>query len=84
MEAGGVSDSIRVVGEIEAAVAQGVVEVVDPLEMPVGERFADQGPEVFGRLQFGGIGWKEFQPNPVRDHAARNQTTSPVAGRTKP
>ena len=29
--------------------------------MPVGERLVDQGPEVLGRLEFGGIGRQELE-----------------------
>ena len=93
--------------------------------MTVGQRLVDQGPEMLGRLEFGGIGRQELEADAVgnrqilgdmpagaieHEHddlvrsgsdlagergqdplniavltaSARNQTTSPVAGRTKP
>ena len=48
-----------IVGEITAPLAHGLIEI--SREMPVGQRFVDQGPEVLGRLEFGEIGRQELE-----------------------
>lgn len=42
--------------EVAAALCDGGVEIVDRVEMFVGERLVDERPQMFGRLQFGRAG----------------------------
>ena len=50
------ADGVALFDKFAAAVGEGVVELLDSVEEGVGERFVDQWPEMFGRLQFRAVG----------------------------
>jgi hypothetical protein len=59
-------------GGIELATALGDdgVEFVQRSEVPIDDRLVQQGPEMFGGLEFGRIGRQEDQADPVGDDQA--------------
>ena len=65
MEQGTVADDICLLGERDAAVADRLVQALDGSKAAVGERFVDEGPEMFGRLEFRTVGWLEHEANAV-------------------
>jgi hypothetical protein len=54
------------VGEDDAAVADRRVEALDGVKAAVGERFVNEGPEMFGRLELRTVGWLKHQANTLR------------------
>jgi hypothetical protein len=59
------SDKDAIVAEGDAAGGNGGVEVGEGVEVAVGDGLVDVGPEGFGRLQLGGIGWQEDEADAV-------------------
>ena len=60
-------DKAAVLMEIAASPAYDGIEIVDRVEVFVGERLVDERPEVLGRLQFRGVGWLVDEPDAVGD-----------------
>ncbi len=56
--------------ELATALGDGGAEFVERGEVPIDDRLVHQGPEVLGRLEFGGIGRQEDQADPVRNREA--------------
>src|SRR3954469_19480270 len=58
---------------IENATALGddVIEISKRLEILVGERLIQNGPEVLGGLKLGGVGGQVDQPDPIRNSQVR-------------
>ena len=52
-------------GKGDAAIADRLVEARDCREAAVGERFVDERPQMFGRLQFGAVGGLEDEADAV-------------------
>src|SRR3954452_23407759 len=67
VELGGGLDPVRIVGEIAAPLCQGLIEIGQGVEIAVGQRLVDHGPEMLGRLEFRGIGRQELQADAVGD-----------------
>ena len=65
MEEGAVTDGVALVCESEAALCDQVIEALDGGEAAVGERFVDEPPKVFGRLELGTMGGLEYETNAV-------------------
>src|SRR3954454_13879657 len=65
VELGGGLDPVRIVGEIAAPLCQGLIEIGQGVEIAVGQRLVDHGPEMLGRLEFRGIGRQELQADAV-------------------
>lgn len=65
MEEGAVTDGVALVCESEAALSDRVIEALDGGEAAVGERFVDELPKVFGRLELGTVGGLEYETNAV-------------------
>ena len=99
MEEGAVTDGVALVCESEAALCDQVIEALDGGEAAVGERFVDELPKVFGRLELGTMGGLEYETNAVghgevlgsvpagislQTALAMFHTVRPVAGSTKP
>ena len=70
--------------EIEAALSDRVIEALDGGKAAVGERFVDEPPKVFGRLELGTVGGPEYETNAVghgevlfRMHAAKSEASTP-------
>jgi len=53
-------DELGVPGQRATALGEQVVEVIEGFDVPIGGGLVNQGPEVFGRLQFGR--WSRPQP----------------------
>jgi hypothetical protein len=51
--------------EGEAAFADCVVKTFDTVETAIGQRFVDEGPKMFGRLQFGTVGGLEDEADTI-------------------
>lgn len=64
-------DEVSVSCQEAAALGEDGVELVERLEMPVGYRLVEEGPEVFGRLQFRRVGRQVDEPDAVGDGEAR-------------
>src|SRR3954470_18135509 len=56
--------------ELATALGDGGAEFVERGEMPIDDRLIHQGPEMLGRLEFGGIGWQEDEADPIGDGQA--------------
>src|ERR1700739_519454 len=65
MEEGAITDCVPLVREGEAALSDGVIEALDGVEAAVGERFVDEPPKMFGRLELGTVGGLEYEANAV-------------------
>jgi hypothetical protein len=52
-------------GEGDAALAHGFVEVFNSLEVAVDEWLVDEGPQMLGGLQLGTVGGLEYEPDAV-------------------
>src|SRR5262245_12818457 len=65
VEEGGGADPLRLVLERGAAGQLGLFELLDGREMAVHEHGVGERPQVFGGLEFGGIGWEEEQVDMV-------------------
>ena len=65
MEEGAITDYVPLVREGEAALSDGVIEAVDGVEAAVGERFVNEPPKMFGRLELGTVGRLEYETNAV-------------------
>ena len=55
MEPGLAFDAVAVGVECDALAGDGGVEVSEAVEVPVGDRLVDVGPQRLGRLEFGGV-----------------------------
>jgi hypothetical protein len=53
--------------QIAASLCNSVVEFLDRFEVFVRKRLVNKRPEMFSRLEFGGIGWLVDEPDPVRN-----------------
>src|SRR5262249_61541050 len=67
MEEGAITDCVPLVREGEAALSDGVIEALDGVEAAVGERFVNEPPKMFGRLELGTVGRLEYETNAVGD-----------------
>ena len=65
MEEGAITDDVALVCESEAALSDRVIEALDGGEATVGERFVDEPPKMFGRLELGTVGGLEYETNAV-------------------
>ena len=65
MEEGAITDCVPLVREGEAALSDRVIEALDGGEAAVGERFVDEPPKMFGRLELGTVGGLEYETNAV-------------------
>ena len=65
MEEGAITDCVPLVREGEAALSDGVIEALDGVEAAVGERFVNEPPKMFGRLELGTVGRLEYETNAV-------------------
>ena len=65
MEVGVLGDQAAILMEMAASHADDGVEIVDCVEVFIGERFVDERPEVFGWLQFRSVGWLVNEPDAV-------------------
>ena len=65
MEERAVAYHLLLIGECDAALAHGLVEVLDGLEVAVDERLIDEGPQMLGGLQLGTVGGLEDEPDAV-------------------
>ena len=58
-------------GEHAAACGERFIELVESVEMLIGDGFVCQRPEMFGRLQFGTVGRQENEADPLRYRQVR-------------
>jgi hypothetical protein len=65
VEEGAVTDRVALVCESEAPFSDRVIEALDGGEATVGERFVDEPPKMFGRLELGTVGGLEYETNAV-------------------
>jgi len=65
MEEGVVADRVGLPSEGHATIGDRVVQAFDSGEASVGERFVDEGPKMFGRLQLGTVGGLEHEADAV-------------------
>jgi hypothetical protein len=65
MEVGVLSDHTAILMEMAASRADDGVEIVDCIQVYVGERFVDGRPEVLSWLQFRSVGWLANEPDAV-------------------
>ena len=65
MEVGVLGDHAAILMEMAASRADDDIEIVDCVEVFVGERFVDERPEVLGWLQFRAVGWLVDEPDAV-------------------
>ena len=64
MEQGAVADDVLLLGEGDAAVGDRLIQALNGGKAAVGERFVDEGPKMFGRLELRTVGWLEHQRMP--------------------
>jgi hypothetical protein len=57
---------VPIFGQHAASIADGGIEIVDGIEVFVGQRLVDERPQMFGGLQFGAVGRLIDRPNTVR------------------
>jgi hypothetical protein len=62
-----VTDHLLLVGEGDAALAYGIVEILYGLEVAIDEWLIDEGPQVLGGLQLGTVGGLEDEADAVRN-----------------
>lgn len=67
MEVGVRGDQLLILMETAAALTEDGVKVVDGVEVIVGDRLVDEGPEALGRLQFRRIG-RQIDKSDARRH----------------
>lgn len=67
MEAGFSLYGFAFLGQVEAAFADDIFEVFDGWDVLVDDRFVDESPKRFGRLQFGRIGRQEHEAQALRN-----------------
>ena len=67
MEAGLATEEVAILSESYAALCDDCVEVGERVEVLVGEGLVDVGPEGLGRLQLGGVGRQEDEPDAFGD-----------------
>src|SRR5450759_2804250 len=65
MEVGMLGDHAAILMEMAASRADDDIEIIDCVEVFVGERFVDERPEVLGWLQFRAVGWLVDEPDAV-------------------
>ena len=65
MEQRAVADHVDLLGESKTAVADHPVESLDGFEATIGERFVNERPQVFSRLQFRAVGWLKNEADAV-------------------
>jgi hypothetical protein len=65
VEEGAGADDLRLLREGEAALGDRLVEVLDGVEVSVGKRFVDEGPQMLGWLQLGTVRRLEGEPDAV-------------------
>lgn len=65
METGPAFDGGAFIGESDASICDDVLQLFDRSDVFIGERFVDQLPQRFRRLQFGRIGRQEDQAHAV-------------------
>ena len=49
-------DQVVIVVEVAASLSEDGIEMIDGVEVIVGDGLVDKRPQVFGRLQFGRVG----------------------------
>ena len=57
--------------ENTTALGHDALEIGEGLEVAVGERLIQDGPQVLGRLQFGRVARQVDEPDPIRDGQVR-------------
>ena len=67
VEEGAGADSVALLGESDAAIADRLIEALDGRKTLIGERLVDEHPKVFGRLQFRAMGRLEDEADTVGD-----------------
>jgi hypothetical protein len=67
MEIGVAGDEIGIAIESAASLGDDGIEILDGLEVFVGERLVDKRPQMLGRLQFRRVGWLIDEANAIRD-----------------
>ena len=65
MEIGVSRDDFFVLREIAASLGNDGIEIVDGVEVGVGERLIDERPQVLGGLEFRAVGWLVDEPDAV-------------------
>ena len=56
MEKGTIADDFWLLSERDTAVAERLVEALDAVKATIGERFVDERPKMFGRLELWTVG----------------------------
>lgn len=64
-------DGVMVGVEDEAALRDGLVDLVESGEVPVDQRLVEQGPEALGRLELGRVRRQVDEPDALRDGQVR-------------
>jgi hypothetical protein len=67
VEEGAGADSVVLLGEGDAAIADRLIEALDGRKALIGERLVDERPKVLGRLQFRALGWLEDEADTIGD-----------------
>jgi len=68
--------AVRIIGERQAASGHDIVEVVEGLELAVGDSLPCQRPETFGRLDLGRVGGQDVQLDAFGDLKVRRDVPS--------
>jgi hypothetical protein len=67
MEFGVLRDGFSVLIQMAASLSEDLIEIVDGVEVLVGERLIDERPQVLGGLEFGAVGRLVDQPDAIGD-----------------
>ena len=62
---GTIADDFWLLSERDAAVAERLVKALDAVEATIGERFVDESPKMFGRLELWTVGGLKHEANAV-------------------
>ena len=65
VEQGAVADDVLLLGEGDAAVGDRLIQALNGGKAAVGERFVDEGPKMFGRLELWTVGGLKYEANAV-------------------
>ena len=63
MKQGTIADDFWLLSERDAAVAERLVKALDAVKATIGERFVDERPKMFGRLELWTVGWQKYEAN---------------------
>ncbi len=78
VEAGLTADRFAVFGEGDASFGDDGIEVGKPVEVPVGDRLVDVGPQGFCRLEFRRLGRQVDEPDALGNGERRGVPTGTV------